>query len=342
MSAMQARDAAQNAAQNVAWDVPAMTVVTVSALGNRSIRRTIRALAAQTIADRLEVILVAPDESVRSHLDRLPEAFGSFRIVAAGTIDNVDMAAAGVMPEARGPIIGSIEDHAFPDADWAETVLRGYVDEEVVAVGSAVLNANPGPGLSWSNILLAYSQWSETTPEGPIGWVSHHNGTFRRAALERFDPEDYVLWFNREGEIMRRLRDTGGTFRFMPSARVRHINPSSLGATCALRMDAGRLYAANRARDEGWGWPKRLAYAGLGPLIPAVRYLKMRNELFRPGSDLSEARHGPAMMVGLIFDGLGQMAGFLAGPGRARDRLATFEMDRMDHLCRSDRAVFAT
>ncbi len=318
---------------------PLMSVVTVSALGTASIRRTIRALAAQTIADRLEVILVAPDECVRAELGRLPEVFGSFRIVSAGAIPDVDRAAARAMREARGPIIGSIEDHAFPDADWAENVLQGYDGDDVVAVGSAVLNANPGPGLSWSNILLAYSQWSESTPEGPIGWVSHHNGTFRRAALERFDPHAYVTWFNREGEIMRRLAEGGGRFRFVPTARVRHINPSSLKATGRLRMDAGRLYAASRARDEGWSRPKRLLYTALGPLIPAVRYLKMRRTVFGP--ELPERRYGPAMLTGLLFDGIGQMTGFLIGPGRARERLATFEMDRLDHLNAEDRRIFS-
>ena len=318
-----------------------LSVVTVSALGNRSIRRTIRALAAQTIADRIEMILVAPDESVRKHLDRLPEAFGSFRIRAVGPIDNVDQAVARALPDARAAIVASIEDHAFPDADWAETVVAAFDDPAVAGVGSAVLNANPGRGLSWSNILLAYSQWSERTPEGRIGWISHHNGSFRRAALERFSPDEYLHWFNREGEIVRRLADAGEEFHFAPSARVRHINPSSLTATRALRMDAGRLYASNRADGEGWGRPKRLVYCLLGPLIPAVRYLKMRKEIFGPGSPLSEPRHGPAMMVGLVFDGLGQMLGFAAGPGRARDRLATFEMDRMDHLAPGDRAIFA-
>ncbi len=320
-------------------DLPLMSIVTVSATGDRSIRRTIAALAAQTIADRLEVILVAPDETVAAHLGRLPEAFAAFRIRAVGPVPDVDRAAAGAMPEATAPVIGSIEDHAFPDADWAEAVLTGFESEDVTMVGSAIVNANPRPGLSWSNILLAYSQWSEATPEGDIDWVSIHNGTFRRSALERFDPADYLDWFNREGEIVRRMGEIG-RFRFVPGARIRHINPSSLGATARLRIDAGRLYAAGRAEAEGWSRGKRAVYAGLGPLIPAIRYLRMRRTIFGPA--LPERRYGPAMLTGLVFDGLGQMAGFLAGPGGARARLATFEMDRLQHLDAGDRRVFAS
>ncbi len=67
----------------------------------------------------------------------------------------------------------------------------------------------------------------------------------------------------------------------------------------------------------------------------------MRNELFGPGRGLSEARHGFSLLIGLVFDATGQMAGFVLGPGGTRDRLATFEMDRMEHLNRRDLAIFA-
>jgi hypothetical protein len=72
-----------------------------------------------------------------------------------------------------------------------------------------------------------------------------------------------------------------------------------------------------------------------------LRYLRMRRELFGDRRDVSEARHGPALLIGLIFDAAGQMSGFLAGPGGARDRLAVFEMDRLRHLNKRDAKSFA-
>ena len=318
----------------------AISVVLVSPGGPRLLRRTVQALAAQTVADRIELVLITPDPGAAEALPPLLAPFHGVVSRAVGPIADVDHAVGRALPLASAPVIAAIEDHAFPDADWAETILEAYERTDAVAVGSAMMNANPRAMLSWSNMLLAYGQWTEATPEGPIGWVSHHNGTFRRSALEAFDPDEYWQWFTREGTIMKRLSAEGGTFHFAPGARVWHINPSNIRSTAQLRIDAGRLYAASRAADEGWGLPKRVFYAALGPVIPFLRYARMRRELFGVRPEVTEARHGPALLVGLVFDAMGQMAGFLAGPGGARDRLATFEMDRLEHLDRKDRAVF--
>jgi Glycosyl transferase family 2 len=318
---------------------PALSVVLVTPTALAQLRRTLTSLAAQTIAERIEMVIVAPDHEAMQGADPLLSRFHSHRVVAAGPIANVDHAAARGLVEAAAPIVASIEDHAFPEPEWAERLLEAW-DADCVAVGSAIMNANPRNGLSWSNQLIAYGRWSEAAPEGETDWVALHNGSYRRAALAPFGDELPRL-FNRESEVLRRMQAAGGRFAFAPRARIRHINPSALGATARLRVDAGRLYAANRARDEGWGLGKRAAYALLGPLIPLVRYAKMRKELFGGGGTVRETRHGPYLMVGLIFDALGQMVGYLGGPGRARDRLATFEMDRMQHLDARDRAVFA-
>lgn len=318
---------------------PDMTVVLVTATGLPTLWRTLASIAAQTIAHRLEVVILAPDTRVSDGAETLLECFGAWRIIAQGPIGNVDHAAAKGLLAARGPIVASIEDHAYPDPEWAEQLLTAD-DGACVAIGSAMINANPGNPLSWSNMLIAYGQWSEATPAGPIRWVALHNGAFRREALQPYGADLWRL-FNRESEILTLLARDGGSFRFAPGARIRHLNPSSLGSTTRLRIDAGRLYAANRARDDRWGVAKRLAYIALGPAIPLLRYARMRKELFGKRAYVTEARHGPALLLGLVFDALGQMAGFAFGPGGARERLATFEMDRLDHLDAVDRRSFA-
>lgn len=324
----------------MAHDDPLITVVLTTPTGYPTLRRTLASLAGQTIADRIEVLVVAPSEAAMAGSERFAGAFESYRVLPHGPIDNVDRAAAPALLEARAEIVSSIEDHAFPEPDWAEEILKVWArDERTVAVGSAVLNANPQTLLSWSNIVLAYGEWTAWTPEGEIGWVAMHNASYRTAALVPHRSSFDVL-FNREADIMRRLAADGGRFLFAPKARVRHLNPSNLPSTAQLRMDAARLLADNRARDGGWGKARRAAYVALSPAIPGLRYLKLRRDLFAPGR-LSEVRQGPALLVGLLFDAAGQALGFGLGPGGARDRLATFEMDRLQHLCARDRASFA-
>ncbi len=71
------------------------------------------------------------------------------------------------------------------------------------------------------------------------------------------------------------------------------------------------------------------------------RFVRLRKELFGPGRGISEARHGFSLLIGLVFDAANQMVGFAAGPGDARERLASFEMDRMELLNRRNHAIFA-
>lgn len=318
-------------------DRPALTALVVTPGDFGNIRRTVAALAAQTVASRVELLIVAPHEGIAEAAKGRLDAFHSVEIQVVGPIANVDHAVADHLLRARAPVVAPIEDHVFPEPEWAERLLEQW-REGCDGVAPAVVNANPRRGLSWLNLLIAYGSWAENRPEGPHEAAPVHNGSFRRDSLAPLAANLRAGW-NREGGVLREMKAKGATFRFAPRARIRHLNPSSLSSTAKLRFDAGRLYAANRAADEGWGLGKRGAYAALSPLIPVVRYVRMRKDLFA-GSDLSEVKMGPWMFLGLVFDAAGQAAGYLKGAGGARDSLATFEMDRADHLSAADRREF--
>jgi hypothetical protein len=319
---------------------PDLSVILVCPGGRRALHRTLAALASQTIAHRIEIIVASPDGDLDKTEAPLLRRFHSVWIVPDPAITNVDHVVGRLLPQGTAPIVASVEDHAFPDPEWAESLLAAY-DDSAVAVGSAVINANPGSMLSWSNILLAYGQWAETVAAGDIAWLPLHNCSYRKSALVALGA-DIAPMFNREGEVLVRLRDAGGRFRFAPGARIRHLNPSTWKSTWQLRLDAGRLAAANRWRDGGWSRARRFVFAVSGPLIPLVRYLRMRQELFGPSKDVTEHRHGLALLLGLVFDGAGQIAGFVAGPGQSRARLSVFEMDRIRHLNRHDATAFSS
>jgi len=76
----------------------------------------------------------------------------------------------------------------------------------------------------------------------------------------------------------------------------------------------------------------------LGLLIPLIRYRIFKREFFNGGKRRElYPRVVPALLLGLLMDALGQMAGYALGPGNAPAVLAVFEMDRMQHLIASDR-----
>jgi hypothetical protein len=45
----------------------------------------------------------------------------------------------------------------------------------------------------------------------------------------------------------------------------------------------------------------------------------------------------PMLAVGLAFDGVGQMVGYLRGPGNAVERAAHYEFHRFHHVPEADR-----
>ena len=50
----------------------------------------------------------------------------------------------------------------------------------------------------------------------------------------------------------------------------------------------------------------------------------------------------PALLLGLVIDGLGEMVDYAAGAGDATETLAVFEMDRVQHLTKADQRRLAS
>jgi hypothetical protein len=166
-------------------------------------------------------------------------------------------------------------------------------------------------------------------------------GTYKRAVLTSYG-EQLPDKLGRAGGLLNALQAKGHRFYLEPEARIYHANPSRFLATVGLRFNAGRLYGAVCAANEGWSPLHRLLYFFGGPLIPLVRFRRLYQELFH---SRERPENGPrlwlALFLGLILDALGQMAGYILGSGGSEQRLVEFEHDRLRHLMRQDRQVLA-
>lgn len=318
-------------------NAPAITIAVTTGYRPEAARMTLAAIAAQTIADRIELFFCVQPGADVEPVRHLLESVGRYRVFDDMQIDTVEKCSARMSLQANAPYVAMIEDHAFPDPEWAEIMVATFEESGADGIGSGMVNANPATQLSWGNFMLSYAHWSDANLEGPTDWISHHNGSFRLSALQALTPDQVIEGCNREGDVVKTLKEKGAKLYFKPACRIRHINPSSLSSTSRLRSDVGRLYAWNRARNEGWGAFKRAAYFVLGPTIPLLRYARMRKTVFDQLPGTSERSHARALIAGLVFDAAGQMMGYVAGPGGARERLARFEMDRAMHLTPEDK-----
>jgi hypothetical protein len=130
------------------------------------------------------------------------------------------------------------------------------------------------------------------------------------------------------------LQSKGHCFCLEPEARTFHLNYERFGPSCVQRVHAGRLFAANRARD--WSLGRRAFYALASPLIPLVRMARIVQHVRRV-----HPRHGllrllPVVAVFLVLDGLGEMIGYATGSGRAMQVVSADEFHRERFLCQGE------
>jgi myo-inositol 2-dehydrogenase/D-chiro-inositol 1-dehydrogenase len=301
-----------------------------------AIRRTVGYLRQQTISTRMEIVVVCPSLGELGLTPSDSEGFHEFQVVEIGTITSIGSANAAGVRAAKSPIVVLCEDHAFPDQSWAEELVRAH-RVPCVVVGPAVYNANPGTMVSWADCLIGYGPWLQPIPAMPPTHLPGHNSSYKRAILLMYgsrleamlEAETILHW-----DLSRR----GGQLVLEPRARLAHTNFALWGMWTRVQFHAGRMFGATRAGS----WPrwKRWIYALASPLIPMVRLSRTWTHARR----LNEAHHFlpkvlPALVWGLLIDGLGQMVGYSLGVGLSREKLCEYEFERVRYITEQDRSA---
>lgn len=311
-----------------------MSVVVITPDRYRTIRKTIRHLRAQKVCGSLEVVLVAPSAGDLCLDESEMGNFFRHKVVEAGAVSSTARARVMGLLASSAPIVAFAEDHAFPAPGWAEALINRH-REDWAAVGPVMTNANPRSVTSWANLLIEYAQWLDPTEGGERDHLPGHNCSYKREILTEYG-ERLEAMLDAESILHWDLRRRGHRLFLEPRARTFHQNFSVQGPSLTLRFNGGRLFASSRARS----WPawRRALFTCASPLIPLVRCLRITRELFRPG----RPRHLlprllPALIVGLVFDGAGEMTGYALGPGRSMAKLSDMEFHRERYLAEHDR-----
>lgn len=313
---------------------PALSVVLATPDDYESLHLTMRYLRAQTVRERLEIILVGPTEDViRAPASDLAGFWGHQRI-AVGPVTSISRANAAAVRRARAPLVALAEDHCFPEAGWAAALIAAHEGPWAV-VGPAIRNANPATVVSWCDFVVGYGPWMDPVEAGPAPFLPGHNSCYKKAILLEYGTrlEDML-----EAETVMHfdLRRRGHRLSLAPTARAAHTNFALIASWLPVMYHQGRVFGASRARE--WGAGRRLLYAGASPLIPAVRLWRCLREMRRLGRAApSPVRLAPMLALGLVMDGAGQMMGYLFGAGRSVERVARYEFHRFRHVPETDR-----
>jgi hypothetical protein len=298
-----------------------------------TIRRTVGHLARQTMADRVELVIVCPDRGALNEDLEVVAPLHSMTVVERPQLRSVAHGNAEGVRAAHAEVVVLCEDHSFPEPDWAEALVRRHAEGRWQVVGPAVLNGNPEKGVSRADYLIGYGRWAQGRRAGPASFLPGHNSSYRRATLVDLGDE---LEAALSSEVVLHWRlnaaaDGDGACYFEPAARTRHLNFGVWRSWLSAMYNSGRVFAANRASD--WSPPTRLAWAAGAVLIPAVRLARTVRHAFAYGGPESRLLSClPHLVVGLTVDGFGQLTGYALGAGRSPGRLAALEWHRIRHL----------
>lgn len=316
---------------------PDLSVILVSSDGGAGLARSLRHLAAQRAAGRIEVIIAVPDPA-RVRLPQRACTRLDIRLVAADLSTSARARVAAIRA-ARAGIVAFTEDHAFPEDDrWAERLIAGF-RPGVAAVGPVMTNANPDTPTSWAVLALEYGPFLAAAGPGPVPFLPGHNSAYRRALLCAKGARLADL-LEAEYVLQVELRAEGFTLRLDPAIRVAHLNYSVPWKAVRLCLLAGRMFAASRA--QGWPAWRRMGFALLFWAIALKRLPLAFSQLQAvPGNRRMALRTLPALARLVAANSLGEGIGYALGDGGQRHALAALEYDRWRNLRQDERHLAA-
>jgi hypothetical protein len=311
---------------------PVMSVVLATPDCFETIRKTIRHLRTQTVKHQLDIIIVAPSASVL-HLDE-PELreFCRVRVVEVGLVTSIGSANAKGIRQASAPIVALAEDHAFPAPGWAEALITAH-RHPWAAVGAVIRNPNnPRSVIAWADVLIGFGEYLAPGESGVVKRLPGNNSSYKREVLLDYGTHLETM-METESLLHKDLLQKGHQLYQESAAQVSHLNFERVSSYLCIKYLSGRIFGAARAR--GWSPLYRLFYACGTPLIPFVRYRRLKKQW----DSLRQSRElpwgvMPMAWCGLLVSATGEMIGCCFGPGQAVGKRSKFEFHRVPHLAK--------
>lgn len=303
---------------------PRLTAAVIVGGCRRRSERVLRALAAQSVAASLEVVVVDVGTAELPALESPPGP----RLVylrAPGLVWSAGRARA--VREASTPIVAFIEDHCFPAPDWAERLLEAH-EGPWAAVGYAFTNANPESYWSRACLMTDYGSWQHPARHGPCRRLPGQNLSYKRELLLRLGDRLEGL-LTPDFNLLEELKRAGHALFVESRARAAHQNFSAPAALLSAHRAYTRLFAARRAALGGWSRSRRIFY-GLAvlPGAPLVNTLRTALDLRRRWPlPLAFVASLPVLLATRCWAALGESCGYLFGEGGAEQDLQRWELE---------------
>ena len=247
---------------------------------------TLEALSNQL--DPVSIEIIVPYHGYVSGIEDLKLRFSTVAFVAVtdlktfsgqgGSREHHDELRARGLAASHGEIIALLEDHGRPDLQWCRRVADAH-ENSYAAVGGAIENGIDRP-LNWAVYFCDFGKYQNPLPAVESVFASDANVSYKRSALQSIG----AVWQDsfHETAVNWALASRGEKLALAPEIIVyQHRNGLRLGSALKERFIWGRSYAAGRSRLVSA--PRRMIYAVLAPLLPALLVLRMTLNVIKKG-----------------------------------------------------------
>lgn len=290
---------------------PELSVVVPSVNGFADLERALEALERERSHTALEVLV--PDRLGSALREQVGRRFPWAVVLPAAPETTIPELRALAFRAASAPAVAVIEDHVLVPPGWSEAMLAALA-EGADAVGGAVENAATETVLDWAAFLCEYSQLLPPLPAGPVEGLTGNNTAYRRVPLDAARTAwEAGRW---EDHLHAALRAAGCRLVQHPEIVVGHRKHYTVAEYTSQRFLFARAWAGMRARE--WSGLHRGVVGLLALALPAVLYVRIARTVWRKRRHRAElVRSLPLLVLFVCAWGLGEVTGYIAGPGQA-------------------------
>ena len=270
---------------------PDLSVVVTVVDGGDALDGLLRALDSQAGVPPVDVIV--PFDATIAQVGHLTSRFPRVRFLdlgvlplehppasGAGQHELFDLRRAAGLAEARGALVGMLEDRAPPAPEWAAVMTRLHAELPHAVIGGPIATTAPDR-LNWAFYACDFTRYAPPQTSGPRDFVSDVNICYKRRALDA----TRELWARKYNEVKVHwaLTRAGETLYVHHEPLVYHrAHYTSLTRLLAERFDWGRLFGAVRASEVGA--VTRLVLIGSAPLVPCLLLARLGRAQARIGN----------------------------------------------------------
>ena len=297
---------------------PDLSIVLTVVDGDETLAQCLDALAEQEGTPNMEVLV--PYDHITSEVGDFAARYPQFTFLDLGTVlDGLipddplqthffyDIRRAAALREAKGRLVGIIEDRGVPAPDWAAQMIGLHDAHPHAAIGGAVTNGVDHLK-NWAVFFCDFSRYQPPLAVENPEYVTDTNVVYKRAPLM----EVRDLWDVQylEPQVNWALQRNGHRMMLTDQAVTRqHRVIGSLSSMLGERYHWARKFGQIRGREISTA--KRLS---LSLTIPALPFLLLFRHLRRQqakGHHLKEfVMAAPLTFLLLVFWSLGELVGY--------------------------------